>query len=174
MNLKESFKNLQYINKNEYQYFIHPLTDGTSLMDSEDLREFARWVRDQRDPEQYDLILTAEAMGIPLATAVSMETKLPMVIARKRQYNLPGEIIIEKVTGYSKEFLYINGIPERSRVLFIDDVYDTGGTLQAIHLGLLANNIDLVEAFVLVSKKTSPTIAVPVNSFIEINDLEQN
>jgi len=172
MNLKESFNNLQYINKNEYQYFIHPLTDGTSLMDSEDLREFARWVRDQRDPEQYDLILTAEAMGIPLATAVSMETKLPMVIARKRQYNLPGEIIIEKVTGYSKEFLYINGIQEGSRVLFIDDVYDTGGTLQAIHLGLLANNIDLIEAFVLVSKKTSPTIAVPVTSFIEINDPE--
>ena len=171
MNLKESFKNLQYINKNGYQYFIHPLTDGTSLMCSEDLQEFARWVRDHRDPEQYDIILTAEAMGIPLATAVSLNTGLPMIIARKRQYNLPGEIIIEKTTGYSKEFLYINGIPERSRVLFIDDVYDTGGTLQAIHLGLLANNIDLVEAFVLVSKKTSPTIAIPVYSYVEIKDV---
>ena len=174
MNLKKSFENLKYINKNGYQYFIHPLTDGTSLMEPWHLKEFARWVNDERDPEQYDLILTAEAMGIPLATAVSLDTGLPMIIARKRQYNLPGEIIIEKVTGYSKEFLYINGIQEGSRVLFIDDVYDTGGTLRAIRRGLLANNIDLVEAFVLVSKKTSPTIAVSVTSFIEINDLEQN
>lgn len=172
MNLKESFENLKYINKNGYQYFIHPLTDGTSLMCSEDLQEFALWVRDQTDPEQYDLILTAEAMGIPLAAAVSLITGLPMVIARKRQYNLPGEIIVEKTTGYSTECLYINGIQKGSRVLFIDDVYDTGGTLQAIHLGLLANDIDLVEAFVLVSKKTSPTIAIPVNSFIEIDDPE--
>ena len=174
MNLKKSFENLKYINKNGYQYFIHPLTDGTSFMYPEELREFALWVIDQIDPEQYDIILTAEAMGIPLATSVSLDTGLPMVIARKRQYNLPGEIVIEKTTGYSKEFLYINGIQEGSRVLFIDDVYDTGGTLQSIHLGLLANNIDLVEAFVLVSKKTSPTIAVPVTSFIKINDLEQN
>jgi len=171
MNLKESFKNLQYINKNRYQYFIHPLTDGTSLMEPWHLREFSRWVNDERDPKQYDIILTAEAMGIPLATAVSLNTGIPMVIARKRKYNLPGEIIIEKTTGYSKEFLYINGIQEGSRVLFIDDVYDTGGTLQAIHLGLLANNIDLVEAFVLVSKKTSPTIAIPVYSYVEIKDV---
>ena len=112
MNLKKSFENLKYINKNGYQYFIHPLTDGTSLMEPWHLKEFARWVNDERDPEQYDLILTAEAMGIPLATAVSLDTGLPMIIARKRQYNLPGEIIIEKVTGYSKEFLYINGIQE--------------------------------------------------------------
>ena len=172
MNLKETFKNLPYINKNGYQYFIHPLTDGTSEMAPEHLLEFARWVKDERDPEQYDLILTAEAMGIPLATAVSLQTGLPMVIARKRQYNLPGEIIVEKTTGYSKECLYINGIQEGNRVLFIDDVYDTGGTLQTIHLGLLANDIDLVDAFVLVSKKASPTIAIPVNSFIEIDDSE--
>lgn len=76
MNLKKSFKNLKYINKNGYQYFIHPLTDGTSLMDSDDLQEFARWVNNNYQLD-IDLILTAEAMGIPLATAVSLETSLP-------------------------------------------------------------------------------------------------
>ena len=170
MNLKKTFKNLPYINKNGYNYFIHPLTDGTFEMEPEHLQEFAQWVNNNYQLDA-DLILTAEAMGIPLATAVSLITGLPMVIARKRQYNLPGEIAIEKTTGYSKEFLYINGIQEGNKVLFIDDVYDTGGTLQAIHLGLLANNIDLVEAFVLVSKKTSPTIAIPVYSYVEIKDV---
>lgn len=171
MNLKDSFKNLPYIKKNGYNYFIHPLTDGTSSMFPEDLREFADWVN-QHYQLDANLILTAESMGIPLATAVSLETGIPMVIARKRQYNLPGEIVIEKTTGYSKEFLYINGISKCSKVLFIDDVYDTGGTLQAIHLGLLANDIDLLEAFVLVSKKTSPTIALPVYSYVQIEDPE--
>ena len=43
-----------------------------------------------------------EAMGIHLATALSLETGIPFVVVRKRQYGLPGEVAVHQTTGYSQ------------------------------------------------------------------------
>jgi adenine phosphoribosyltransferase len=64
------------------------------------------------DVNKIDKIVTMEAMGIPLATALSLKLKIPFVIIRKRTYGLPGEIDVEQITGYSKSKLYINGLKD--------------------------------------------------------------
>jgi adenine phosphoribosyltransferase len=53
------------------------------------------------------------------------------VIIRKRKYGLPGEIEVSQVTGYSKSQLFLNGIKKGDRVIVVDDVISTGGTLLA-------------------------------------------
>ena len=62
---------------------------------------------------KFDSIVTMEAMGIPLASALSLDMGIPFTIIRKREYGLPGEVSVEQVTGYSKSKLYINGLTER-------------------------------------------------------------
>jgi adenine phosphoribosyltransferase len=79
-----------------------------------------------------DKIITAEAMGIPLVTAISLYTDIPYVIMRKREYKLEGEIPVHQETGYSKGELYLNGVKKGDRVLIVDDVLSTGGTMVAI------------------------------------------
>jgi adenine phosphoribosyltransferase len=71
-------------------------------------------------------------MGIPLATALSERTDIPFAIVRKRSYGLPGEVAVHQTTGYSANQLYMNGVHRGNRVLFVDDVVSTGGTLGAI------------------------------------------
>ena len=59
---------------------------------------------------EIDKIVTAEAMGIPIVTAVSIATDIPYVIMRKREYLLEGEVPVHQETGYSKGELYLNGV----------------------------------------------------------------
>jgi adenine phosphoribosyltransferase len=71
-------------------------------------------------------------MGFPLAAAVSLRVGKPYVFLRKRQYGLPGEVSVAQATGYGKANLFINNIRAGDRVVFVDDVISTGGTLRAI------------------------------------------
>jgi adenine phosphoribosyltransferase len=171
MKLKDTFEDLMYVNLNGYRYFVHPLTDGTSPIWPADLQEFGEWARKQIDISDVDYLLTAEAMGIPVAISVSMETGIPLLIARKRPYGLPGEILVTKKTGYSKENIYVNGLESDDHVVFVDDVLDTGGTLKSIAAALEEHSIDVEFALFLVSKRTSPKsadVGFPIKAFVEI------
>jgi adenine phosphoribosyltransferase len=79
-----------------------------------------------------DKIVTPAAMGIHISTAVSLMTDIPLVVVRKRQYGLEGEVALSQVTGYSASEMYINDVEPGDRVLVLDDVLSTGGTLTAI------------------------------------------
>ena len=128
--LKESLKNAPIVQRGSYNYFIHPIADGVPVVQPELLREVVACAVQIADLD-VDKIVTIEAMGLPLGAALSQITDLPFVVVRKRHYGLPGEIAIHQVTGYSKGELYLNGIDRGDRVLIVDDVISTGGTLRA-------------------------------------------
>jgi len=77
-------------------------------------------------------------MGIPIGIALSQITDIPLVIIRKRKYGLPGEVELSQVTGYSRSQLFLNGVKQGDRVIVVDDVISTGGTLLATLEGLKA------------------------------------
>jgi len=129
--LKKSFKGIPIVKRGEYSYFIHPISDGVPSLEPELLQEIAEFIAERADMD-VDRILTIEAMGIPLATTLSLMTDIPFGIIRKRKYELEGEVLLSQSTGYSKGELYINGIKEGDRVLIVDDVISTGGTLLAL------------------------------------------
>ena len=79
-----------------------------------------------------DKIVAPEAMGIHIATALSLQTDIPLVVIRKRSYGLENEVPLHKTTGYSKSEMYINDIEPGDRLLIVDDLLSTGGTLAAI------------------------------------------
>ncbi|WP_456472308.1 hypoxanthine/guanine phosphoribosyltransferase [Methanocaldococcus sp.] len=132
MKLEESLKNCPVVKRGEYDYFVHPITDGIPLVEPDLLREVACRIIKIGNFEGANKIVTAEAMGIHLATTLSLYTDIPFVIMRKRSYGLEGEIPVFQKTGYSKGQLYLNGIKKGDRVIIIDDVISTGGTMIAI------------------------------------------
>lgn len=129
--LKKSFKGIPIVKRGDYSYFIHPISDGVPALEPELLEEVAEFIVERADLD-VNRILTIEAMGIPLATTVSLMTDIPLAIVRKRKYELEGEVILSQSTGYSKGELYINGIKKGDRVLIVDDVISTGGTLLSL------------------------------------------
>ena len=150
--LKKSVESCPVVKKGNYDYFVHPITDGIPKIEPWMLEEITQRIVEISPPENWDKIVTAEAMGIPIATALSLKTKKPMVIIRKKKYGLEGEVEVVQRTGYSEARMYINGLRGGDRVIFVDDVVSTGGTLIAI-MGALQNMGVDVRDIVVVFKK---------------------
>ena len=132
--LKEVKKSLEaspIVKKGDYNYFVNPISDGVPAMDPKMLRELALVVHEHADLN-IDKIVAVEAMGIHLATALSLATDIPFVVIRKRQYGLEGEKQVYQKTGYGSSNLYINDLHPGEKILLIDDVVSTGGTMIAL------------------------------------------
>lgn len=130
--LRQSVIDAPVVMKGDYAYFIHPLADGVPQQSAELLAAARDLIHQKIDWDNVDVILGIEAMGIPLATALSLSSGKPLVVGRKRKYGLPGEFSIDQTTGYSKGEIYLNDINQGDRVLLVDDVVSTGGTLLPI------------------------------------------
>ena len=130
--LHESLRGSPIIWKGEYPYFIHPISDGIPRMDAKVLRATRDLIVESVDWEKIDLIVTVEAMGLPLLAAVGDATGIPTVVIRKRSYGMEGETRVAVATGYSQSTVYINDIKPGERILIVDDVISTGGTLEPL------------------------------------------
>ncbi|MBI4393625.1 MAG: adenine phosphoribosyltransferase [Euryarchaeota archaeon] len=149
--LDESVRRSTVVKFGTYDYFVHPLTDGIPAIEPALLDEVASELMKIGD-FRADALVTVEAMGIPVAVAVSERTGVPLNIVRKRAYRLPGEARIAQTTGYSKTELFINGLARGMRVTVIDDVVSTGGTLGTLIDALRGLGVGLVDVVVVFEK----------------------
>ncbi|MFH1054821.1 MAG: hypoxanthine/guanine phosphoribosyltransferase [Candidatus Altiarchaeota archaeon] len=129
--LRRSLEDAKVIRRGEYRYFVHPLTDSIPPIRPELMKEVCDSVIRHADLD-VDYIVTMEAMGIHICAVVSQLTGLPFNIIRKRQYGLPGEIVLDQTTSYSKGSMYINSVKRGDVVTIVDAVVSTGGTLVAV------------------------------------------
>ena len=130
--LQDSLRGAPIIWKGDYPYFIHPISDGIPRMEAEVLRATRDLIVDIVDWSEIDIVVSVEAMGLPLLAAVGEATGKPTVVIRKRSYGMEGEVRVDVSTGYSVSTAYINDIKPGERVLVVDDVISTGGTLEPL------------------------------------------
>jgi adenine phosphoribosyltransferase len=130
--LRRSVAEAPIIDRDGYSYLVHPLSNCVPTLDPALLREVVVRIIRRADLTDVDKIVTPEAMGIHLSTAVSLTADIPLVVIRKRSYGLDGEVALSKSTGYSEDEMYINDVDPGDRVLLLDDLISTGGTMRAI------------------------------------------
>jgi adenine phosphoribosyltransferase len=150
--LRQSLLDAPIIEKEGYHYFVHPISDGVPMLRPELLREIVIGIIRKANLTDVDKIVAPEAMGIHISTAVSLMTDIPLVVVRKRQYGLDGEVSISQVTGYSESEMFINDINEGDRVIVLDDVLSTGGTLTALLTALDDIGADIVDTVAVIKK----------------------
>ena len=172
--LRASLAESPVVTFGDYPYFVHPITDGIPLGRPEVLEEvideivrLGRW-------SECDKITTAESMGFPLAAAVSLRVRRPYVFFRKRQYGLPGEVSVAQVTGYGRANLYINNVHRGDRIVFLDDVISTGGTLRAIGRALRHIGAELVDVIVVFEKTREKEafereVGLPIRTLLKVD-----
>ncbi len=129
--------------------------------------------------EGIDIILGIEAMGLPLAAALSLASGKPLVVGRKRSYGLPGEYAIDQSTGYSKGEIFLNDIGNGDRILLVDDVVSTGGTLEPILRAISALGATVADCWVIFDKddglqRLRDLFTCPLNSLLKISIIDGN
>jgi len=150
--LQDSLRGAPIIWKGEYPYFIHPISDGIPRMEAEVLRATRDLIVSMVDWSQIDLIVSVEAMGLPLLAAVGEATGKPTVVIRKRSYGMEGEVRVDVSTGYSSSTAYINDITPGERLLIVDEVISTGGTLEPLLESLEGMGAVLQDVIVAIEK----------------------
>lgn len=88
---------------------------------------------------EFDVILTAEAKSIPIAYAVSVETKKPYIVLRKSYKAYMGKVLrsetLSITTGQPQTLILDekdHALLTGKKVVVVDDVISTGSTLQGM------------------------------------------
>jgi len=170
--LVESLETCPIVRRGDYNYFIHPITDGVPIVDPELLRDVCTAMIKVLDLTGVEKIVVVEAMGIHIGSVLSTMTDIPMTIMRKREYKLPCEIAVHQTTGYSKGELYLNGVYKGDRVVIIDDVISTGGTMKALLKALEIAGADIVDICIAI-QRGDPDIGRPYKSLVKIEVTEK-
>ena len=150
--LRASLKDCPIVRFGDYEYFVHPITDGIPLGRPDVLDEVLAELARIGDWSRCDKIVTAESMGFPLAAGLSLRVQKPYVFIRKRRYGLPGEVSLKQTTGYAKTDMFINNIHRGDRVVFVDDVISTGGTLLSIVQALRKIGAEVTDILIVFEK----------------------
>lgn len=95
--------------------------------------------------EEFDVIVTAESKGIPLAYEMARESGKPYIVARKGAKLYMQDVVVVDVNSITTDHVQTLcvGREERDliagkRVLIVDDVISTGESLQALEKLTLA------------------------------------
>ncbi|MCI0498036.1 MAG: purine phosphoribosyltransferase family protein [Thermoplasmata archaeon] len=172
--LLASMRDAPVVPKGDYRYYVFPITDGVPAIPPDSLREVVAAIVATADLD-IDRIVTMEAMGIPIATALSLETGVPFTIIRKRGYGLPGEREVEQRTGYSKNAMFINGLSAGDRVTVVDDIISTGGTLIAVLGALIDMGVEIADVVMVVDKgdgreRVRDELGIEVKCLVRVED----
>ena len=109
------------------------------LGDTELVQACANALAEKLAAFDYDLLVTPEAKSIPLAHALSVETKKPYVVLRKFYKPYMGIAVMSEtlsITTGHKQTLYLDEKDQAQlkgkKVAILDDVISTGSTLQGV------------------------------------------
>jgi adenine phosphoribosyltransferase len=111
------------------------------LGDTELVQVCAKALAEKMKAVEYDVLVTAEAKSIPLAYALSVETKKPYIVLRKSYKPYMGDAIqaetLSITTGQPQTLILDEKDKELMRgkkAIIVDDVISTGSTLQGMRL----------------------------------------
>jgi adenine phosphoribosyltransferase len=111
------------------------------LGDTEFVQACAGELAQRLKGKDYDLLVTAEAKSIPLAYALSVETKKPYVVLRKTYKPYMGDALRAEtlsITTGQPQILILDEkdieLMKGKKVVIVDDVISTGSTLQGMRM----------------------------------------
>ena len=100
---------------------------------------------------KFDILVTAEAKSIPLAYALSVETKKPYIVLRKAYKPYMGAALIAEtlsITTGEPQTLIMDekdqSLVKGRRAVIVDDVISTGSTLQGMRMIMVKAGAEVV------------------------------
>ena len=130
--VRAAFNKQPCIPMGEYRFLINPLTEQIPATSAELLRAAADWLVEAGDYSDATKIAGEEDKGAILVAAVALKTGLPFGMARWYPSGIDGQVSVDFNMEYNKGKLFLNGIEAGDKVVIVDDMVSTGGTMVAL------------------------------------------
>lgn len=127
--IKRQWHNCPVQDTGDYKYIVTPITDQIPACEPELLEKTCSFLAELGSFEEADIILGEEDRGGILIPLVAKKTDTPFSIAKWYPSDVEGEHEAKFRNGYTEGSLFINGISEGDKVVIVDDLISTGGTL---------------------------------------------
>ncbi len=130
--------------RRHYKYIVNPLTEAIPPPPA-DVMEWVVGMMDRMAPATVDRILTFEALGIPYSVLLAQRRKIPLAIVRKRDFYAPQHLFskVRYRSGFERGTYYVYDLAKGDRVLVVDDMVSTGGTLVPTLQDLAAKGVKI-------------------------------
>eukprot|EP00771_Trimastix_marina_P003411 gnl/Trimastix_PCT/4668.p1 GENE.gnl/Trimastix_PCT/4668~~gnl/Trimastix_PCT/4668.p1 ORF type:complete len:214 (+),score=34.27 gnl/Trimastix_PCT/4668:52-642(+) len=153
--LRDSFHGCPIVNleKGGYGFILNPLTEQVPATSPELLEASARLLLKQVPKDvPFNKIVGEEDRGAILVAAVSLLARKPLALARWNPSGVPGQIQVPFGCEYTQGTLYLNGVERGDRVVVVDDLISTGGTLCALLRAIHEAGAEVVATVVVAEK----------------------
>jgi adenine/guanine phosphoribosyltransferase-like PRPP-binding protein len=128
----QSFDNQPLIQFNQHKFIINPLTEQIPATSAELLQATTDWIVEAGNFMNATKIAGEEDKGAILVASTSLATGLPFGMARWYPSGLEGQVSVNFEMEYTSGELYLNGIQKDDKVIIVDDMISTGGTMLAL------------------------------------------
>jgi adenine/guanine phosphoribosyltransferase-like PRPP-binding protein len=145
--VKSAFEDKPLLDFGSFQFLVNPLTEQIPATSAELLKAAATWLVEEGDFHKASKIAGEEDKGAILVAASSLESGLPFGMARWYPSGLDGQIEVDFSMEYTDGRLFLNGVEKGDKVIIVDDMISTGGTMIALIKAVEkaeANIVDIV------------------------------
>ena len=130
--VQSAFDNKPLIPYGDFNFLINPLTEQIPATTAELLRAATEWLVEVGDFEKATKIAGEEDKGAILVASTALVTGLPFGMARWYPSGLEGQVGVDFEMEYASGSLFLNGIEKGDKVIIVDDMVSTGGTMLAM------------------------------------------
>lgn len=130
--VRTAFDNKPLLDFGKYKFLVNPLTEQIPATTSELLRAATNWIVEAGNFQAANKIAGEEDKGAILVASTSIETGLPFGMARWYPSGLEGQVGVDFEMEYASGQLFLNGVEKGDRVIIVDDMVSTGGTMLAL------------------------------------------
>jgi len=134
------------------KFLVNPLTDQIPVTTPELLQGAAKEILQVGEWEKADKIVGEEDRGAILVAAVSLASGLPLGMARWQPSGIQEQLWVDFECEYTEGRLYLNGVDKGDKVLIVDDMISTGGTMLALIQLVSMAQAEIVDVICLAEK----------------------
>ena len=154
--LISSFHGQKIIRKGNRGYLVISMTDHYGATDPIILRQAVNAICDVvnwNGVNPINKVVSEEERGGFIAVCVALQRNLPFSLAKQNPVRLPNEIGIKFAMSYNANMsLFLNGVDKGDRVIIVDDIVDTGGTMIALIQAVKKAGVEIKDVVALAEK----------------------
>lgn len=148
----EAFDDRPLIQFNKYKFLINPLTEQIPATSAALLKAASDWLVEAGDFSSANKIVGEEDKGAILVAGTSLATGLPFGMARWYPAGLEGQVSVDFEMEYTSGKLFLNGVDADNKVVIVDDMISTGGTMLALIQAVKLAGAEIVDVVCVAEK----------------------